>query len=118
MKGISLPINAIVIVAIAVLVLVVIAAFFSGMLIPSSLEIQRETALNKVCNIWRNSYNCDPDEIDNVEVAHSEPSYPDEETHSVEDLCVYMGLLPESRSYDENDNACRAKCNCSPIETS
>jgi hypothetical protein len=111
MKGISLPINAIVIVAIAVLVLVVIAAFFSGMLIPSSLEIQRESALNKACNIWRTSYNCDPDKMNEVTVAHTEPSEPSRtDPYSVEELCTLVGLI--GSSYDPDDNACRAKCNC------
>ena len=112
MKGISLPINAIVIVAIAVLVLVVIAAFFSGMLIPSSLEIQRETAVNKACQTWRLSFDCDPDNIEDATVAHTEPSDPSRtDPYNVEELCVLLGLAITP----EEDNACRAKCNCPAI---
>jgi hypothetical protein len=108
MKGISLPINAIVIVAIAVLVLVVVAAFFSGMLIPSSLEIQRESALNKACNTWRLSYNCHTDQYDEPLVSYTDPAYPDDDSFSVQTLCELTGITTEE--------ACRVKCNCPEVE--
>ncbi len=49
MKGIDLPINAIVIVAIAVLVLVVIAAFFVGVVGPGTGTMNSQSAWNKGC---------------------------------------------------------------------
>jgi len=109
MKGISLPINAIVIVAIAVLVLVVVAAFFSGSLIPASLEIQRENALNKACNTWRISYNCHTDQYEEPLVAYKDPAYPEDDALSVAQLCGLMQITTE--------DACRLKCNCAPLAT-
>ncbi|MCX6819097.1 MAG: hypothetical protein NT129_03820 [Candidatus Aenigmarchaeota archaeon] len=49
MKGIDLPINAIVIVAIAVLVLVVIAAFFVGVVGPGTGSMNSQNAWNTGC---------------------------------------------------------------------
>ncbi len=108
MKGISLPINAIVIVAIAVLVLVVVAAFFSGSLIPASLEMKRQTVLNNACNTWRTAYNCDSNVmIDEELVAYTDPSNPAKESYTVYELCELMGITSEE--------ACRLNCNCPAI---
>ena len=51
MKGIELPVNAIVIVAVAVLVLVVLAAFFSGMFGPNVSKVSAQSAWDTGCTM-------------------------------------------------------------------
>ena len=53
MKGLSLPINLVVIIAIAVLVLLAAAAFFAGGFGPASGTVSDSAALNKACGIWQ-----------------------------------------------------------------
>jgi len=61
MKGISLPINMIVIIAISVIVLLAIAAFFMGGFIGGSTTISDQSALSSGCGTWKNR-GCAPNE--------------------------------------------------------
>ena len=108
MKGISLPINTIVIVAIAVLVMVVLAAFFSGMFIPSTIEMKREQAMSKACNQWILSYNCNDNGYSDIEVSYTDPSIPDQTKYTLEELCAFFVGM-------DNIAACRLKCAC-PVQ--
>jgi len=65
MKGISLPINMIVIIAISVIVLLAIAAFFMGGFLRGSVTISDQQALSDGCGIWKNR-GCVPDENFNI----------------------------------------------------
>lgn len=114
MKGISLPINAIVIVAIAVLVLVVIAAFFGGFFSGFVLNMQREDALSKACQNWK-LYDCDYGRIDDATTMHKEPSDAAARGYSVEELCGLLGLSLDEPSPD--DSYCMRKCGCTLTAT-
>ena len=109
MKGISLPINAIVIVAIAVLVLVVIAAFFGGFFSGFVLNMQREDALSKACQNWK-LYDCDYGRIDDATTMHKEPGDDAARAYTVEELCELMGISTELDNTD--DSPCKRKCGC------
>lgn len=115
MKGLSLPINTIVIVAIAVLVLVVIAGFFGGFFSLNVLLIQREDALSKACQQWKTMYNCDYDYIDDAQALHKEPGEASERLYSVEELCKILELSTDQPS--EEDNPCLRKCGCAVTAT-
>ncbi len=58
MRGMELPINMIVIIAVAVLVLTVIAAFFTGALGQGVNTIAVENAFQKGCQLAKTVYNC------------------------------------------------------------
>ena len=115
MKGIALQINTIVVVAIAVLVLVVLAAFFAGWLGVSTSEMSLETSLNKACSNWRSLYNCadsgyvdnpDPVSEDDLGATAQYQALGDEfpRSYSVAELCNLAGYTTE--------DACRRKCGC------
>jgi hypothetical protein len=73
MRGLSLPINAIIIIGLAILVLVVIAAFFGTNISIGSRNIEREQALDRACREYRDLYKCAPSSMANVRVPYSEP---------------------------------------------
>lgn len=53
MKGLSLPINLVVIIAICVLVLLAVAAFFAGGFGGGTASISDSAALQKGCGMWQ-----------------------------------------------------------------
>ncbi len=53
MKGMSLPINLVVIIAICVLVLLAVAAFFAGGFGSGAASIGDSSALQKGCGMWK-----------------------------------------------------------------
>jgi hypothetical protein len=108
MKGLSLPIETIVIVLVAVLVLMIIAAFFSGWFGSSAIQMQRETALSNACQQFKTIYNCNPDDIGENVIKYTDIGKP-EEDYSVERLCLLLGIATGS---DIEDNACLRKCGC------
>ena len=113
MRGISLPINAIVIVAIAILVLVVISAFFSGVLIPSTIEIERDNALGKACQSWGTLYNCNEAGFSAKTTMHQDAADDAPRKYSVKDLCEKIGLYETDLSGDiESYEACCLRCGC------
>ena len=65
MKGISLPVNAVIIIALAVMVLLMLAAFFGGGVGQMS-SASVESAWSQGCNILKNTYNCDATEVLNI----------------------------------------------------
>ncbi|MBI4163127.1 MAG: hypothetical protein HY513_05575 [Candidatus Aenigmarchaeota archaeon] len=69
MRGLELPINIIVIIAIAVLVLTVIAAFFTGALGGGTNAIATEQAFQKGCQLLRTVQACDSGRIEFVTIA-------------------------------------------------
>lgn len=58
MKGLALPINAIIIIALAALVLVVMTGFFGGSVSSTQNEIQLDKAFNLACAKLVNVENC------------------------------------------------------------
>ena len=59
MRGLELPINMIVVIAIAVLALTVIAAFFTGSIGKGINTFEVEQAWGKACNLAKSVYSCD-----------------------------------------------------------
>ena len=114
MNGISLPINTIVIVAIAVLVLVVISAFFGGWFIFNTLTIERENAMSTACQNWRELYNCEPSAVHSATALHKEPGQADAVAYTVGKLCEVMGLVADgSDGVDPEElEPCFLKCEC------
>lgn len=64
MKGISLPVNAIVIIALAIIVLLAVATWFSAEMLKGSKQVEAEQTWTKACNLWKVS-DCDLNEFDN-----------------------------------------------------
>ncbi|RLJ03467.1 MAG: hypothetical protein DRP11_00625 [Candidatus Aenigmatarchaeota archaeon] len=69
-KGVSLPINTLVILAIAIIVLLAIVAFFMGAFTPGA-EVQKARAdFNKACGALVNDCSKDPDTITGLRDAY------------------------------------------------
>jgi len=67
-KGIALPVNSVIIIALAIFVLLMIAAFFSR----SGSELDRtqiNSAFNQGCSLLASAYNCDHDKIDQIKTS-------------------------------------------------
>ena len=65
LKGIELPVNSVIIIALAIFVLLMLAAFFSK----SSGELDRtqvNSAFNQGCYLLASAYNCDYDKVDQI----------------------------------------------------
>ena len=120
-KGLSLPINLIVILAIAILVMVVVAAFFVGAVTPGIGGISLDSALGKACQVWRDTYACSDDAITIKNVKYKEKGDAAPKDYSVEKLCEIKGWS-ESRTVGTGANAvtvneCKRNCGC-PSESS
>jgi len=87
MKGAELPINMIVIVAVAVLVLVVTAGFFGGFFASNVGTIGFEQAFNNACSNLKSLYNCAVDNIDQVFVNYQAAGMTKAEPINLGQLC-------------------------------
>lgn len=67
-KGMSLPINVIVILAVAVIVLLLIVSFFASGTGQQTSQISYQTALTKACNQYKTVHDCTEEGIEEVEV--------------------------------------------------
>jgi hypothetical protein len=65
LKGISLPVNAVIIIALAVMVLLLVAAFLGGG-ITNIGQVNVENAWTKGCDVLKKTYNCRAEDVDNV----------------------------------------------------
>jgi len=105
MKGIELPVNSVIIIALAIMVLLMIAAFLMGADVsPSKVE----SAWSQGCNILKNTHNCDADKVTDIIVT------------DITGDAVGDSLLVICRAKFKNDNAsvhwCRNKC-CTTVIT-
>ncbi len=107
-KGISLPINLIVILAIAILVMVVVAAFFVGVFGPSTAGISLDKSLSEACQKWRTLYACADTAKSEVKALYQAPSEASPTEHTVLDLCTKKGWLTGPGGVDE----CKRGCGC------
>ncbi len=121
MKGVSLPITAIVVVALSALVLVVMTGFFGGSVGSSQVEIQRDKALQDSCIKLRSIYNCNSGKLSSAGTFYKEPGddpdtdyyyclkscdtgvVPSGATTGTSGLCAIKGLT---------DNECLVTCGC------
>ena len=105
MKGLSLPINAIIIIGLAILVLVVIAAFFGANISIGARNIEREQALDRACREFRDLNRCT--DIDSTEVIYEEPGQTcfnrANKLCKLTELCYIQGLTPTE---------CAKRCGC------
>lgn len=94
----------IVVIAVAVLVLVVIAAYFTGAITGSSLEQRREVSLNTACANFRSLYNCDPNRIGDISVNHQDANDAAPRPYTLTQLCSLKNLAAT--------NQCLLRCGC------
>jgi hypothetical protein len=69
-KGIELPVNAVIIIALAIFVLLMLAAFF-GKSVSELDQTQVNTAFNQGCSQLSSSYNCDETKVSEIKTSLS-----------------------------------------------
>ncbi len=67
-KGLEMPVNMIIVIAIAVLVLVALSGFFGGQFFSGSDQIGSQKSFADGCNALRNSNNCDHTKINSMNI--------------------------------------------------
>ncbi len=102
-----MPINLIVVIAIAVLVLIVLAAFFSGAFGSSVGSMDRQAALNTACAKLRTIYNCATSNLHTITVMHREPGDAVERAYPLSELCTLVDRNPQG-----TPNECAIGCGC------
>ncbi|MBS3054747.1 MAG: hypothetical protein J4431_04375 [Candidatus Aenigmarchaeota archaeon] len=107
MKGVSLPINTIVVVAIAVLVMMVIAGFFVGGFQPTS-QIPLSTAIANACDIARTTYNCAEVSLVSARVTYTKAGEEEPAPVTLGELCTISGIAEGP----EFSKQCLARCGC------
>ena len=105
MKGVSLPINTIVIVAIAVLVLMVIGGFFAVNVGSGVNAIELNSAISSACNTFVVAYNCDISQIHFATAQFKKSGDSTETSIGLDELCDQANL--------GNDICIVTKCGCS-----
>ncbi|MBI4014504.1 MAG: hypothetical protein HY365_00965 [Candidatus Aenigmarchaeota archaeon] len=108
MKGSSLPVNTIVVVAIAILVMMVIGGFFALNVGQGVNTIELNNAITNACNVLRTTYNCNVGSLASVEVQFKELGQESENPTSLERLCTLSGLSAGA----DFAKQCAAKCGC------
>ena len=73
MKGISLPINMVVIIAVAVIVLLSLAAFFMGGFVHPTAKMSDTDAWNTGCGMWR-MRGCKLADVDDITILGYDPN--------------------------------------------
>lgn len=110
MKGLELPLNMIVLIIMAVLVLLVVAAVFTGYFGRNVDVIGLQTAFSEGCNTLRSTYNC----ANNFEfpVRYQEPgAAAGVTTTQFSRVCVLKGLTP---IVSNDPLSCGRQCGCTP----
>lgn len=106
MKGIELPINVLVIVALAVIVLLGVIALFSGVFGPGSAGIAMSSAWNQACGGITSSCSADHsgNTVTNFKIGTTT-------VHTFGGLCIamYKNTSPET---DTSTNGCNKACGC------
>lgn len=105
-----MPINLIVIIAIAVLVLVVLAAFFTGAIGGGTNSIALNTALDSACQKWRSIYNCAIGSIGTATAPYKMPGTTTEAPIPLTTLCQQAGLNTVINA--DGIVECAARCGC------
>ena len=100
MKGISLPLNTIVILIIAMLILVVVGAFFTSHFWGSNVDM----ILSDKCTDFVMLYNCDETKYDTNLFSVQLPGDSAAKSHSLKDICDAAGA--------NTKELCLKKCGC------
>ncbi|MFB6088219.1 MAG: hypothetical protein ABEK36_00390 [Candidatus Aenigmatarchaeota archaeon] len=92
-KGVSLPVNVLVVLAIAIVVLLGVITFFSGSLTPTQESMTRQRALNMACTSFVQSGGCS---AGNPGAIASSIKTPGVEEDNLEKLAGKMGTSAKS----------------------
>ena len=121
MKGVSLPITAIIVVALSALVLVVITGFFGSSVGSTQIQVQRDNAFQGACVKLRTIYNCNSDKMDVAGTIYKEPGDdPDTKYYYCLDACD-SGNIPADVTAGSSSlcslkgltkNECLVQCGC------
>ena len=101
-KGLELPINMIVVIAVAMLVLVIVAAFLLGWF--DTLKIEQEQKLNDACLIFKNTDDCDLASLSTPFHYRKYSTESQDQTYALSVICEHKGFL--------DDNKCAIRCGC------
>lgn len=112
MRGMSLPINTIVILAIAALVLVVVAALFTGVLVPGGQGLKLADAIRDGCSKFRTIYNCDITKMRDVTVQYKDLGDSALKDYTLIQLCTLANYKTTGTHRAGDLNECAAKCDC------
>ena len=108
MKGVQLPISAMIIVILAILVLVLITSFILSSVPSSELEIKRENAFKTACITLQQIYNCEMTKMSESCAFHSEPGQTEDRKYCLKSdgnsLCKIKGYT--------DDEQCLKLCGC------
>ncbi len=107
MKGLELPVNIIVIIAIAVLVMVAIGAFFVSGFWKGVSSIDETAAFSAGCGNLRNIYECKASNVNNVVLAGYSPSGTTNAKCNLGYLCAKKGASDVVQ--------CAKLCGCPPV---
>jgi hypothetical protein len=109
MKGISLPVNVIVIVVVGVLVMVVIAAYFVRSTSSGFTAIELQNAKNNACSILRTSYNCNAITDTNLRAVGAKVNE-NVGTMTLQQICENLDVGGEGEEFRRR---CAGQCGCS-----
>ncbi len=110
-KGIELPINTLVVVAIAVIILLAVAAFFMGVWTPSAGGMQALAAKNRACGQLMNIGCNDATESD-MRSINFDFDYDNSGTTADDNLYGYCKYSYPSLSGGELLKSCKKMCGC------
>ncbi len=96
MKGLSLPINAIVIIAIGIIVLLALTMFFTSQFSNASSSMSKTEEIQRACATWRMT-NCDDNYWNNKNIFNSKN----------------MSAICTSAGYPNDKALCKDICGCS-----
>ncbi len=113
LKGIALPVNSVIIIALAVMVLLMLAGFFAGGFGQTS-STNVASAWNKGCRTLDSAYNCDASQVDEIDTGKDITG--DEVTDDLLAACrTKFGTTPTDKTITEK--FCRNKCCHTVIST-
>ncbi len=104
MKGLELPVNIIVVIAIAVLVMVALGAFFAANFWGNTNIINQQQALSNGCNSLRTLYECKASRVNSVIISGYSPSGMTNAKCSLGYVCGKQGAA--------DTVACAKMCGC------
>lgn len=94
----------IIVIAIAVLVLVVVSAFFAGQTGGGFQSIGLEQAFTQGCGALRSAYDCNPNFVASVNIPGYKTGATDTSTHHLGEICERKGIT--------TNEACARACGC------
>ncbi|MCK4730010.1 MAG: hypothetical protein KAT28_01705 [Candidatus Aenigmarchaeota archaeon] len=110
MKGVELPVNSVIVIALAIMVLLMIAAFLMGGVGQmSSTDV--DNAWNRGCGVLKNTYKCDDTKVSTIDSGIDVTG--DGVSDTLSHVCIKK-FGQTSEGADITDKFCRNKC-CNTI---